>query len=290
MTAAPKLALGTVQFGLPYGISNSRGQVPPAEAAQMLRLAAASGVDVLDTAQAYGSSEEVLGDILSAGQLDFRIVTKLKRGPEGAVSAAPSLKRLKRDRVYGLMLHSFAEYCRAPEIYGELLRAKSLGLAERTGFSVYSPSEAERLLDAGVSFDILQFPYNIFDRRFDALMPRLKAAGVELHVRSVFLQGLLLLDPAALNPYFTAVKEKLSALRGAAAAAGTSMTRLCLAAVKANGLIDRVVVGVASLAELKANLEDFAGAPAPAGALAAALEKCRVDDESIINPALWKPL
>jgi aryl-alcohol dehydrogenase-like predicted oxidoreductase len=285
-----KLALGTVQFGLPYGISNSRGQVPAAEVAQMLRLAAASGVDVLDTAQAYGSSEEVLGNAMSAEHLDFRIVTKLKRNPsDGTVSIQPSIEKLKQRKVYGLMLHSFEEYIQTPEIYSELVKAKDQGLVEKIGFSVYSPDQVEKLIGADVRFDILQFPYNIFDRRFDALLPRLKEAGVELHVRSIFLQGLLLMEPSALVPYFSSVSGKLSILRGLATGAGITMPQLCLADVKANSFIDRVVVGVASLGELKANLGAFTGAPALAGGLALEIQKCRVDDERIINPAFWKP-
>jgi aryl-alcohol dehydrogenase-like predicted oxidoreductase len=256
----------------------------------MLRLAAASGVDVLDTAQAYGSSEEVLGNAMSAEHLDFRIVTKLKRNPsDGTVSIQPSIEKLKQRKVYGLMLHSFEEYIQTPEIYSELVKAKDQGLVEKIGFSVYSPDQVEKLIGADVRFDILQFPYNIFDRRFDALLPRLKEAGVELHVRSIFLQGLLLMEPSALVPYFSSVSGKLSILRGLATGAGITMPQLCLADVKANSFIDRVVVGVASLGELKANLGAFTGAPALAGGLALEIQKCRVDDERIINPAFWKP-
>ena len=284
-----KFALGTVQFGIPYGISNVRGQVPACEVAQILRLASASGVDLLDTAQAYGTSETILGGAIFSEKLNFKIVTKLRReNNNGKVSISSSLRRLNQSSLYGVMLHSFDEYCQAPEIYSDLLRAKMAGLVAKTGFSVYSPVQLEKIIADKVPFDIVQFPYNIFDRRFDVIMPLLKDMGVELHVRSVFLQGLLLMVPTALPNYFNSVSSKLLSLHATAAACGISMPMLCLSAVKSNKYIDKIVVGVASLKELQANLDSFSSVPNLDGCIAVEIQKCQVDDEQIINPAFWK--
>ena len=206
-----KLALGTVQFGLPYGIANQAGQASRSEAKLMLQLASASGIDTLDTAIAYGSSETCLGE---AGVQGFKVVTKLPVVPDdcGDVSAwiqqqvNLSLLRLGVTAVYGLLLHRPDQLLGAngAKIYQALQALKDKGQVQKVGISIYAPSELEALIPR-FPFDLVQAPFNLVDRRFYSTgwMQRLKDNDVEVHTRSAFLQGLLLMNQSDIPSKFS---------------------------------------------------------------------------------------
>jgi len=289
------LALGTVQFGLPYGISNARGQVARDTAAEILELARRSGVDILDTAIAYGNSEACLGEV---GVDGFRIVTKLPALPDkcddvgawvrGQVQA--SLKRLGQTSVHGLLLH------RALELVGPSGRAlsqvlqalKSDGLVRKIGVSVYAPAE----LDAVVPVcppDLVQAPFNLVDRRMatSGWLDRLKSQGVEVHVRSAFLQGLLLMPRAGIPPNLLRWSVLWDRWHAWLAEHDISAVQACLAYPLSFKQIDRVVVGV----ETAAQLEQLIKAEARASAMPpAGLPGLACDDERLINPSNWEYL
>ena len=138
-----RLALGTAQFGMPYGIANTSGQVSRDEAKAILDLASANGIDTIDTAIAYGESEACLGDI---GVENFRMVTKLPTLPEGVAKieewidgeVEASLKRLRTDSLYGLLLHRSAQFG-IPAVRTALARLKQGGKVQKIGVSIYSP-------------------------------------------------------------------------------------------------------------------------------------------------------
>jgi aryl-alcohol dehydrogenase-like predicted oxidoreductase len=285
-----RLALGTAQIGLDYGVSNRRGLVPRGEVAEILALAAAAGVDTLDTAQAYGSSEEAIGGALKAAGAKFRIVTKLKDVPAGGTepAIAASLGRTGAGAFYGVLLHSFDEYEASPAKYDALLAAKRKGFTLKTGFSLYHPAQAEKLLAAGVSFDLVQVPYNLLDRRFARVFPALKRAGVEIHARSVFLQGALLMPPEELPPALAALRPKTERLRAWAAGKGLAPAAACLAFVLSAPEVDRAVIGVDSKASFAANLESLRSlAGGAAAGVAAELGGLEESDERLILPQNW---
>ena len=280
------LALGTVQFGLDYGINNERGKVPFAEVQAILDTAVAAGIDTLDTAKAYGDSEVVLGRAKVAGR--FRLVTKLPAADVGDVKSAieDSLAKLGASSLYACMFHSYSSYEKQPELLASLTRCKEEGLAEKIGFSLYRPEEATALLDAGTSLDIVQVPYNLLDRRFESVFPRLHEAGVEIHVRSVFLQGLFFMDLETLHPRFSIVREKLLAIQ-AASMDGPGIQALCLAFSGSRPEIERVVIGVDSLVDLEQNIEAFKRRRESEPELDN-LDWVACDDESVILPYNWK--
>jgi len=196
-----KLGIGTVQFGLNYGVANRQGQVSQDEAKAILGHAWASGMDTLDTAIAYGDSEQRLGEI---GIRDWRVVSKLPSIPDGCSdisqwvtdSVNESLQRLKVKCLYGLLLHQPKQLLgqAGGRLYSVLQQLKRDGRIEKIGISIYDPEE----LDAVCShyhLDMVQAPFNIFDRRLidSGWLARLAEQDTELHVRSVFLQGLLLM-------------------------------------------------------------------------------------------------
>lgn len=196
-----KLAIGTVQFGLDYGIANQSGQPPIAESGRILDVAKKSGIDVLDTAIAYGDSENILGRL---GVDDFKIVTKLPAVPFGLddihswveEQVHASLTRLGLESVHGLLLHRSKDLLQqsGKDLIATLNEVKVKGLVEKIGVSIYDPEELEQVTQL-IKIDIVQGPLNLIDRRLETSgwLNKLFQEGVDVHTRSVFLQGLLLM-------------------------------------------------------------------------------------------------
>ena len=296
--AARRLGLGTVQFGQDYGITNPRGQVREDEVASILNLAAEAGIDTIDTARSYGTSESVIGRC-SPDDAMFRIVTKTPKfggvadGDEAAAQLRAafetSLEALGRKDVYGLLLHD------VNDLFGPVARAlwqameglKSSGRAAKIGISIYDGAEIDRVLDE-YPIDIIQVPFNALDDRLikGGQLNRLASAGVEIHARSLFLQGLLLAPtediPARFAPIRSAVEQLDSVF------AGQRLSRLegLLALAFQQREIGRYIIGVTSSDELRAIL--------------AALEKAEqadpvewmppAIDPVFLNPARWDEL
>lgn len=291
-----KLGLGTVQFGLAYGVTNARGRVPEADAAAIVQAAVAAGLDLFDTAAAYGDSERVLGRVLPGG--DVRVVSKLSPIHSDTIgedaiaqcraSVARSLAELGRPRLYGLLLHR-PDDLRKPgrnRLVALLAELKAQGLVAKVGISAYDRGQIQTALDL-LPLDIVQLPMNLLDQRLlrDGTLAKLKARNVELHARSAFLQGALLADPAALPAYFAPHRERLAAIGRCADAQGLSRLALCLRFLLERAEIDRVIVGVTGVAELQEILAAAAAAtPLPAG-----LDRLASDDLALINPSLWPP-
>ena len=196
-----KLALGTAQFGMTYGIANTDGKVTEQAAKKILHRAKEAGINILDTAAGYGSSEYILGKI---GINDWRIVTKLPALPEECLDVSDwvneqfttSLKKLGVRNVSSLMLHRPIQLLepKGQELWSAIQTLKKEGLVKKIGYSIYSPDELDALWDR-FQPDIIQSPYNIIDQRLktSGWLDQLDEVGVEVHIRSIFLQGLLLL-------------------------------------------------------------------------------------------------
>jgi len=197
-----KLSVGTVQFGLNYGVANNAGKVPFDEVQKILKEAKLNQIDTIDTAAAYGDSEEVLGE---SGVQDLQLITKLSEIPSGVKNITTyieesffnSLQRLKVKKIYGFLLHRPSQLFMdgGNEIYQTLLNLKEQGYIEKIGASIYQSEELDEIFKE-YELDLVQLPFNIFDRRLieTGWLNQLYNKGVEIHVRSVFLQGLLLMS------------------------------------------------------------------------------------------------
>lgn len=259
-----KLALGTAQFGGPYGAFNENGQVRHVEVAQMLGRAAELAIDTLDTARAYGSAELVLGAAGAARR--FRIVTKcppLARAPDAgaALDAAfeASCAALGTDRLYGFLLHDARDLSgeQGEAIWCRLAALRAMGRVERIGVSAYGIEEAQALCRR-FPLTLVQVPANVLQPWYEsAELPD----GVEVHVRSAFLQGFLLREPDALPERFRPWRGTLEAFRAQAAARGLSPVQAALAPLMHSKAIDRVVVGTDGLAQLDAIVEAVSALP-----------------------------
>lgn len=287
-----RLALGTAQFGLPYGIANQDGQVTRSAANAMLDLAAANGIDTLDTAIAYGESEACLGEVGTQG---FKLVTKLPAVPDGCddvrgwvqEQVAASLARLGVGVLYGLLLHR-PEQLIEPDgkaLFHALQGLKETGQVQKVGVSVYSPSELDELIPR-YRFDLIQAPFNLVDRRFHATgwLQRLKGEGIEIHTRSAFLQGLLLMPQATRPEKFSSWSELWRTWHEWLSRHNVSALQVCLAFPLSFSEIDCVVVGADSVSQL-GQIISAATSAAPVD-----FPDLHCEAENLINPARWSHL
>jgi aryl-alcohol dehydrogenase-like predicted oxidoreductase len=287
-----KLALGTVQFGLDYGVANSGGRVSEDEARAILAEAAQSGMDTLDTAIAYGDSERVLGGL---GVSQWQVVTKLPSVPVGCDDVVSwvereiqqSMARLNVTQLHGVLLHRPVQLVesRGQELYRGLQVIKENGLTQKIGVSVYEPAELDQLFDR-FDLDLVQAPLNILDRRLveSGWAKQLKNAGVELHTRSAFLQGLLLMPVSERPGKFNRWSDIWSVWDKWLDDHSLSPLQACLRYLNSVLEVDRVVVGVDSVAQLN----QIIGA---SGGVLEDLPKWNVfQDLRVLNPSSWADL
>lgn len=287
-----RLALGTAQFGLPYGIANQAGQVTRDEGKAMLQLAADNGIDTLDTAIAYGESEQRLGEI---GVPDWQIVSKLPAIPDDCADISQwvaeavdgSLRRLKVNRLYGLLLHRPQQLLEkgGDELYRALRQLRQADLVQKIGVSIYEPAELDAI-NSRFQLDLVQAPFNLMDRRLieSGWLERLKEQGTELHVRSIFLQGLLLMSPGERPRKFDRWATLWATYDAWLAHAGLTPAQACLQYALSFPEISKVIVGVDSLRQLKEILQSAEGT------LPATLPDMCCADIDLINPARWAAL
>ena len=284
-----QIALGTVQFGLPYGVANQSGQVSLPAVKAMLQLASSHAIDTLDTAIAYGSSESRLGQ---AGTSAFKVVSKLPEIPVVCtdISAwvheqvAGSLARLGINSLYGVLLHKPDQLLEenGGEIYQALQRLKEVGSIQKMGVSIYTPQQLGALIPR-YRFDLVQAPLNLIDRRLhtSGWLQRLALEGVEVHTRSAFLQGLLIMPQAALPVRFMQWPDVWAKWYEWLSVHDVSAVQACLTYPLSLAGVSRVVVGADSPDQLEQIISAAAQAPI------ADLPDLQSTDENLMNPALW---
>lgn len=251
-----KLALGTVQFGLNYGISNATGQTDREEIMNILAAASQMGVNMLDTASVYGESEKLIGEIDSHS---FKIVSKfpaVANSLDLITCLKDSLSKLKVNSLYGYLAHDADTLLRNPTIWLDLQELKNEEIVSKIGYSLYQPQQLADLLNAGCKPDIVQIPYSFADRRFEKQFNELKDIGCEIHVRSVFLQGLFFLIPADLGRFFDPAKPMLQALRNHFNSNNQIASFLLNFAI-AQPQIDKIVFGVNTATQFMQNVKDI---------------------------------
>lgn len=271
-----KLGLGTVQFGLPYGISNTSGQTSAEEVGRILQTALEHGITVLDTASAYGNAEMVVGknDLSS-----FRIVSKYITASSGKSmeeQLQQSLSDLQVKSLYGYLAHRPAEILNDTAQWKILKEFQQKELVQKIGFSLNSTEELEALLNKNFIPDLIQVPYNYIDNRFENLMIALKEKGCEVHTRSAFLQGLFFKDTNTLPSFFDVVKPLIKRVQQQT----KNISGALLHFVAAKPFIDTIIVGVENAQQLLINTRDLK--------LGIELEKNTTDiPEQILVPANW---
>lgn len=287
-----RLAIGTAQFGLSYGVANRGGKVSEGEAKKILTKASQSGIDLLDTAIAYGDSESVLGRV---GIGEWRVITKLPSIPldAGDISdwiqkqVQESLRRLNLTNVDAVLLHRPEQLLgdRGSEILFALQALKNNKLTKKIGISIYSPSELDHF-DVAQCFDLIQAPLNILDRSLieSGWLKKLNQLKIEVHVRSIFLQGLLLMNFEERPPKFSKYSDLWLEWDQWLAENNFSAVEGCLAFINSIEGLDGVLVGIESVEQLNEiisasslSIKDFPSWP-------------NYIDHNLINPSLWSTL
>ena len=283
-----KLALGTAQFGMDYGINNKRGKVPKEEAFEILEKTLSCGVGPIDTALEYGDSEQVIGAFVRDQNKALEIVSKLPKcgAEEAAGFLEKSLENLNTKKLYGYLVHDFDSFIKEPAVWEKLQGFKEQGKVGKIGFSLYYPKQAEELLEKDIDFDLVQLPYSILDQRFSDVLPTLKEKGIEVHVRSVFLQGLVFKGIEELQGNLAGASGALERLEQVSKESGVSVSALCINFAALNPAVDKVVVGVDSLQNLDENIEVFSYQNKVKDVLPKLLS-LRIDDKNIVVPSKW---
>jgi aryl-alcohol dehydrogenase-like predicted oxidoreductase len=285
----PNIAIGTANFGMQYGVANSRGKLSKNSVAEILGLAKSLGITCLDTANAYGESQKVLGEF---GVRDWRVVSKISSIPRDCEDVR-SFVRAEIDLILtSLNLSEFdTVLVHNPKdlmgnvseiVYEELQKAKSQGQVEKIGVSIYDPSDLESITSQ-FQLDVVQAPINVFDNRLQdsGWLDRLASMGVEVHARSVFLQGVLLSAIAQNNDFFKPWKATFEKWNRFAESSGTSAMMNCIKHVNSYDKVTFAVVGVDSAQNLSEVFDAFSARP----------QRINEDnfgvDSQLINPARW---
>jgi len=284
-----RLALGTAQFGLNYGISNKSGKVSEEEVAKILCIAQSNGISTLDTAINYGNSEAVLGEV---GVKGWDVISKLPSFPEECSDLSgwvreqleATLERLQLSSLKGLLLHHPIQLfdVQGDSLYRALQDMKEQGLVQQVGVSIYEPLELDKLLSV-MNFDLVQAPFNILDHRMEAShwVTKLDENDIELHTRSVFLQGLLLMSPSDRPKYFNRWTKLFQEWDAWLADHKLTPMQACLRYVLSQKSINRVVVGVDSAQQLQEIISSARGNMPT-------LEKSfDCVDLDLLNPSKW---
>ena len=256
MHPAQKIILGTAQFGLNYGINNKTGKIPAKDVDIILRLAYKNGIETLDTAQAYGNSEKIIGDFLKNSNTNFKVISKLHPDIKHSVEnhLDNSLSKLNIRQLYGFLIHKFNNFKENRGIWDEIRSLRDKGKIEKIGFSLYSIEQLEFILKKRIEIDLIQIPYNILQRNFQKYFQTLKKKGVEIHVRSVFLQGLFFMNIDKLPSKLMPLKPFLEKIHAFCNENNFSIEEFVLNYVINNPDVDGVLVGVDNKIQFENNI------------------------------------
>ena len=292
-----RLVLGTAQFGMSYGIANQNGKPNHATATEIIRKAWESGIREFDTGQGYGDSETVLGQAFAVLGIAQKVLVISKFDPQlnhldaKALSTAldQSLQRLGILSLYGIMLHREQFLLDWDQGLGNILRnCVQTSRVQHIGISVYSPEKAIQALNTK-GIDFVQLPTNILDRRFEKakVFELARKKQKRIYIRSVFLQGLLLMEPTEIPEKMTHVKPIVERIKILSKDLGLTPQELALGYLKLEMPDSQIVFGAEQPMQVKRNVECWTKNYSPS--IASAVKKTFKDiSENIINPTLWQ--
>lgn len=295
-----KLCLGTVQFGMDYGIQGAHQQ-PYDSIDEILEYAIKKGITQFDSAAVYGEAEDVIGHYIKhkgCGDGQIRIVSKLAAGtfnnvPEGEWSsvalkqARKSINSLGVDRLEGYLFHN-ADYIYIRDAIKALYKVKTEGLADKIGVSVYNPDEAMKALEYD-EIEVIQIPYNLFDHRLDkeGFFRETKKRNIAVYARSTLLQGLIAMDISALPHHMAFAGKYLKSLDELCKRYDVPRLKAAIGYVGRHDGIDYIVFGVDSLAQLKGYISMVNGY-LPEGLIDEIADRFNNVEEKLVNPTQWK--
>jgi aryl-alcohol dehydrogenase-like predicted oxidoreductase len=282
-----RIVLGGAQLGLPYGILNGGETLSREEVARILDTAAGHGIDAIDTAIAYGKSESVIGE---TAQNRFKIISKLPPIPSDVSNVSQwvrtqidaSLSRLKCTSLDALLLHRSQDLTEAhgAELYAAISSLKVEKIIQCFGVSIYAPDELTGIIGT-FDIDVVQAPLNVFDRRILGVIDQLTALNIEVHVRSVFLQGVLIAKPENRPQRFQPWSEHFARFDEWVLSTGLSAMACCLGFALQQTGVTKLVIGTTSPESLT---EIMTSIPNMKLEVPADLQS---SSEQLIDPRVW---
>lgn len=287
-----KLILGTVQLGLDYGINNSKGKPNKDQSFEILDTAYNNGIRTLDTAEAYGESQKVIGQFIKENPSKaFKIISKLSA--KSSVSKNNFLDNLKNncdilsvESLHCFMFHNYQSFNSNKKLYGSFIEAKDKKLTNKIGLSLYTNNELLDVIDNYSEFDVVQVPFNLFDNasRKEDLMEKAKGKNIEIHVRSVFLQGLFFKNYKHLTDKLKPISKYLEVIENLKREHNLTTEQLALQYVLQKNYINKVLIGVDSKEQLLKNLEivnENLEIPHKT------IDKINFEEVELLNPTNW---
>lgn len=281
-----KIALGTVQWGLDYGISNTNGIPSKDELNSIFSIANKAGIDMFDTAVQYGNAEKRVGENSTSNSTIVTKIGSFSHSNRLQDQLECSFKNLQRENIYGCLFHNSNELIENKHLWKELLAYKKAGKISKIGYSLYDPSELLTLLEAGLVPDLVQVPYSILDRKFESYFKLLKENGVEIHVRSIFLQGLYFKSLEELDPIYADLRQSLKAVQLIRERNDFSVLELALCYVTQNKLIDYAVLGIETAQQLEQIIK--ASKKKLSQKTIEEIKLIQLENKAMLNPVNWK--
>ncbi len=287
-----KLILGTVQFGLDYGINNLKGKPSDDTIKRTLDLAYNNGIEYLDTAEAYGDSQERIGFYHNSSSNKFKVITKFsssitKLSGDIETRVLQNLKTLDVDSLYCYMFHSFNDFdLFFDKFKSNLISLKNKGILNKIGVSIYTNEELEKVLEFK-EISLIQIPFNLFDNdnlRGDVLR-KAKKKGIEIHTRSVFLQGLFFKEKDNLEGNLKDFKSPLESLEKLSKENNVLISDIALNYACKNISIDKVLVGVDDEEQLSMNIKSINKTIDES--VFNEINKIKIHRNELLNPSNW---
>ena len=283
-----KFILGTVQFGLNYGINNATGKPSQNEVFRILDMASEKKIDSLDTADAYGNANDLLGQYHQQKKQRFKILSKFKAVSQGKLFelAKNSIEKLLIQNFEVYSYHSFADYINYSYLKNELLLLKNEGLTKKIGISIYTNSQFQQVI-MDDDIDVIQLPFNLLDNFSirGELLIKAKEKGKIIHTRSAFLQGLFFKSPLDNNIIVQNLKHQLLKIQEIAKEKEISIECLALGYCLQQQNIDKVIIGVDSIEQLEANFEALKYKMDQQ--TINTINRIYTENTNLLNPALW---
>jgi len=262
-----KLVLGTAQLGLDYGIANTVGKPTKKQAIEIIKYAVENGINYFDTAYSYGNSEIIICKFLNTYKSyknKINIITKMvplnkEKSDENEINYRffESLNRLGQKSIYCYMIHDYNDIKNNCDLINDIfLKLKEEGYIKKIGVSVYDKNQIDYLLK-NFNFDLIQLPVSVFDQRLleNNVLSELKKRKKDIYARSVFLQGLVFFNENNLPLKFTSVKKHFKKLNGVSLKNKLSKEEIALLFVNSIKEIDKIIIGVETIEQLKKNIE-----------------------------------
>jgi aryl-alcohol dehydrogenase-like predicted oxidoreductase len=282
-----KIVLGTVQFGLKYGINNQFGVPNDNEITSIFNEAYKSGISILDSASSYGDAEIKISKL---SKVSFEIISKFPQISSEDVFfdiLFNSLNNLKIDYLHGFLAHNANSIIENPSIWKYLEKAKNKKYVKKIGYSLYTIEQLEKLLELNFYPDIVQLPYSLLDRKFEQYFSFLREKSVEIHVRSVFLQGLYFRQTNNLPANLVKLTKPLNQIDELCEKYKLNKAALALNFAVQNKSIDKVVIGVDKLVQLKENI-DMVNIWNYNDNIFDEIKSIIVENPELLNPNNWK--